>query len=354
MSTCIQASDWLGTQRLLIAKRVAAICSDLLSGSGHRDKIAPASVESRIADHISHISEALAVDSPEMFGDYLDWARGYSEAHGVSTRRFREELVALRQYFADRSADDPLDPVCRLLDESLAGLPRSGTGEPRSFLDDPQAPLAGLAREYLERLLDGDRRSASCLILAAAERGTPVADLYLHVFQRCQYEIGRLWQVNRLSVAQEHYCTAATQLIMSQLYPYVFAGERRGRTLLATAVQGDLHELGIRMVADLFEMHGWDTHYLGADTPIEAVVGTVRLHRPNVLSISATLSGHVRQVTELVREVRECHECKNVKIIVGGHAFRCSGTLWRKTGADATACDALDAIRVADELCPAV
>ena len=28
------------------------------------------------------------------------------------------------------------------------------------------------------------------------------------------------------SVAQEHYCTASTQLIMSQLYPYIFRSDR--------------------------------------------------------------------------------------------------------------------------------
>jgi len=58
--------------------------------------------------------------------------------------------------------------------------------------------------------------------------------------------------MNEVSVAQEHYCTAATQLIMSQLYPHIFAGEKTERTLIATCVAGDLHEIGIRMVSDLF------------------------------------------------------------------------------------------------------
>ena len=63
-------------------------------------------------------------------------------------------------------------------------------------------------------------------------------------------EVGRLWQMNRLSVAQEHYVTAATQLIMSQLYPLVFRTARRDRRIVAACVGGELHELGVRMVAD--------------------------------------------------------------------------------------------------------
>ena len=100
-------------------------------------------------------------------------------------------------------------------------------------------------------------------------------DVYLHVFQRSQYEIGRLWQSNQISVAQEHLCTAATQLIMSQLYPFIFGTERRNRRVVAACVGGDLHEIGIRMVADFFEMDGWDTFYLGANVPITDIVQTV-------------------------------------------------------------------------------
>jgi len=111
-------------------------------------------------------------------------------------------------------------------------------------------PLSPLAHQYFAALLRGERHVSSRLVLDAVAAGTPVKEIYLHVFQPAQYEIGRLWQTNRISVAQEHYCTAATQLVMSQLYPQVFATTKNGRTLVATCVAGDLHEIGVRMVAE--------------------------------------------------------------------------------------------------------
>jgi methanogenic corrinoid protein MtbC1 len=63
-------------------------------------------------------------------------------------------------------------------------------------------------------------------------------------------------------VAQEHYCTAATQLIMSQLSPRLFGRDRIGRRLVVTCVGDELYELGMHMVADFFEMEGWDA-YMG-------------------------------------------------------------------------------------------
>ncbi|MCL5780766.1 MAG: B12-binding domain-containing protein [Firmicutes bacterium] len=101
-------------------------------------------------------------------------------------------------------------------------------------------------------MLKGERHQASHLILDTVKNGIVIKDLYLHVFQRTQYEIGRLRQSNIITVAQEHYCTAVTQLIMSQLYPYIFRTKKNGLRMVATCVAGELHEIGIRMAADAY------------------------------------------------------------------------------------------------------
>lgn len=214
----------------------------------------------------------------------------------------------------------------------------------------PDAPLANLTRSYLTALLDGDRRQASTLVLDAVATGIPVKDIYLHVFQRAQYEVGRLWQVHDISVAQEHYCTAATQLIMSQLYPHIFSVASTGGTFVATCVSGDLHEIGVRMVADFFEIDGWNTYYLGANTPDADVVAAVIERKADLLGISATISGHLRAVSALIKAVRANDACRHVTILVGGYPFAVAPDLWREVGADGTALDAQAAIVLAGQL----
>ncbi len=221
--------------------------------------------------------------------------------------------------------------------------------QPRSYLDGPAA-VAQLARAYLQALLHGDRQAAARLVLDAAEQGTPVKDLYLHLFQPVQREIGRLWQINRVSVAQEHYCTAATQLIMSQLYPSVFSSEKIGRTLVLTCVAGELHELGARMVADFFEMDGWDTFFSGANTPADEVVRILVEREADLLGISVTIDWHVEAAGRLIAAVRERPECAALHILVGGNAFNAAPDLWQRLGADGTAADAQAAIETAVQL----
>ncbi len=54
--------------------------------------------------------------------------------------------------------------------------------------------------------------------------------LYLDLFQPAQRELGRLWLLRKIGVAQEHFASAATQRLISARRPALFAGaEPSGR-----------------------------------------------------------------------------------------------------------------------------
>ena len=154
--------------------------------------------------------------------------------------------------------------------------------------------------------------------------------------------------MNQMSVAEEHFCTAATQLIMSQLYPNIFNTKKNGRRLVATGVGGELHEIGLRMVADFFEMEGWDTYYLGSNTPAPSIVRTLTERKTDILAISATMTFHVKLVAELIERVRAIDSGRHIKVMVGGYPFNIEPELWREVNADGYAPNAKQAILVAN------
>lgn len=205
-----------------------------------------------------------------------------------------------------------------------------------------------LARGYLDDLLQGNRAAASQRIMRAVDQGVSLQDLYLEVFQWTLHEVGRLWESNQASVAQEHVVTASTQLIMSQLYPRIFSTARNGRNLLGLCVEGDLHEVGLRMVCDFFEMEGWDTLFLGANTIEDGLIEMIRERRPDVVAISATIKAHVGSVKQIVARIRQ--EKLPCKILVGGRPFQFEQDLWKEVGADGVAGNALEAVEVGKRL----
>ncbi len=300
------------------------------------------------AYHLAYLAQAVSLASPALYTDYLGWVKVVLAQRKVDPADLAFHLDCLRDVLLERLSAETHAAILEVLEPALAALPTLPTEVP-SFIE-PEAPLAPLAHQYLQALLRGDRQTAQQLVHEAVEGGTSVRDLYLHLFQRTQREIGRLWQTNQVNVAHEHYCTAATQLIMSQLYPRIFAHGRSGGTLVATCVAGDLHELGIRMIADFFEMAGWDTYYLGANTPTDSVVETVMARRADVLAISATIAYHLPQVEGLIQRIRSTPKLAATKILVGGYPFNAMPELWRTVGADGHVVDAEGVVALAERL----
>ncbi len=297
--------------------------------------------------HLQYLSEAIRLSEPRLFAEYIAWVKTLFEGLELHPEALATVLRYTKEVIQETYADDISSLANMCID---AGLGRVGaTSEEMPSFISSEAPLADLARRYLDALLDAQRHAASRLVLDAVQEGTGVKDIYTHVFQTSQREIGRLWQTNQISVAQEHYCTASTQLIMSQLYPQIFATEKVGRRLVATCVGGELHEMGVRMVADFFEMEGWDTYYLGANTPADSIIKAVSDQRAHVLAVSVTMTFHAHLLSELISRVREKFEDR-VKTLVGGYPFNLAPDLWRKVDADGYAPDAQAAIAMANRL----
>jgi MerR family transcriptional regulator, light-induced transcriptional regulator len=221
-------------------------------------------------------------------------------------------------------------------------------GNPNFLFED--SPLSHHASDFLDMLLAGRRDTATRLILDLVERGTTVKDIYLDIFQVTQREVGRLWEINQVTVAQEHFCSAATQMIMAQLYPHIFNAEKIGRRMVATCVGSELHEIGVRMVTDFFEMEGWDTYYLGSNMPTSGIITSIEEQHVDLLGISATMYFHVGAVKELIAEVRASNAGQHIKILVGGYPFIATPSLAEKVGADGFGRDAVQAIALANHL----
>jgi len=208
-------------------------------------------------------------------------------------------------------------------------------------MPEPEATSSLLkARDlFLKALLEGDRKAAVDVALGAVEAGAAVSDFYVDVVQEALYEVGRLWEANVISVSREHLATSISQFVIGRLYEHLpQATFVRGRFLL-TGIEGELHQVGGLMVADLLESDGWVVKFLGTDVPVPDVLEAVEEHRPDVLGISCTMLHNVQKVASLVASVRERFGDRSPRIVVGGGAFRSAPERAAKLGADGWAPD---------------
>ncbi len=293
--------------------------------------------------HLDFLAEALALGEPSLFRHHAAWVKALFVGLG-----FREDAAVGAFECMGEALRETLSPgdyalVRPYVEDGIASAAEAPT-EPPSFLTDG-APHGCLTRSYLQALLAGDRERATRLVLGALEDGTPVREIYLHVFQPVQREIGRLRQANRISVAKEHYCTAATQLLLARLFPHLMGGSHDKGCAVVACASGELHEMGARMVADFLEMDGWDTYYVGANAPVGSVVDAVQERGASLLAVSTTMVPHLRHARELVKAAKACRA--GLAVIVGGYPFNVAPGLWQAVGADGWAEDAKGAVDVA-------
>lgn len=298
--------------------------------------------------HLEGLEGAVSFDSPTLFVDYLQWAKILLHSLSIPVEHLVHFLRGLSEIIEFAFPKVHRETILKILNGGLDQF-ASLELECEPALEESNE-LGVEAKIYLDSLLRGERQKATDQILELAEAGVGVGDIYLHIFSRSQQEIGRLWQTSQISVAKEHFCTALTQAIMARLWSYMIREESEGKRMIVTCITGDQHELGGRMLADFFEMAGWDTYFFGANTPISGILESAKEHKADVLSISVTMPHLLDNVRELISLVRQDADLSELKILVGGYPFRAESKLWKAVGADGSAETARDAVKVVNEI----
>jgi len=207
-----------------------------------------------------------------------------------------------------------------------------------------------LRQRFLEAQLAGDRRKALELISTAApsERFSP-AVLRAHVIRPAQAEIGRLWETNAISIAQEHMATAISHLALAALFERDAPRPPNGCKVIVACVEGELHEFPARLVADEFDVAGFDVRFLGASVPADHLVSMITRERPALIVLSATLALHADSVRRTVARIRE-KTGREIPIAIGGQVCEWVASLAGELDATLTGCDALTLVDDASEL----
>lgn len=197
---------------------------------------------------------------------------------------------------------------------------------------------------FLRSILAGERRRAESYARRVTEQhGVPA--LYEAVVRPALEDVGALWHSGAITVADEHLATATAQSAIAALYPLV-PWPARGRAVAVIACpEGERHDLGARMVADLLALDEWDERFLGADVPVEDLARKVRALRPRLVCLSVTLPFHLPALRSAIALIRA--SSPNVNLLVGGRATVDQPDVPESLGADAVARSASEAVEVA-------
>ena len=300
------------------------------------------------AQKVMELSAALAAGEPRLFRDCMAWSVKAMQARQLQNDDLEKStnslLAALRQLLNDEQQR----LITSYIDIAESELQLDTLANEILALD-PGLETDRIAILYLQAVIVGNIHSGMDIVIDQVDNGMSVQDAYLKVLLPAQQEVGRLWHMNKLSIAEEHLVTSTTQRLMAVLAGTVAHGNDNGLTAIAAAVAGNAHELGIRTIAYLLEFSGWKTIYLGSDVPGADLPATVNCFDADLVLLSTSLSSQLKTLRATINQIRRDSN-RPVKIMVGGNGFAGAPELWRNIGADAYAVDAEQAVALANTI----
>lgn len=170
---------------------------------------------------------------------------------------------------------------------------------------------------FYNALLDGDKDKCTHLVQSLIEDGANLKDIYVELFQKSLYRIGKLWDDNKLLIPEEHMATQIVESLISRFAPT--AQTDLARKAVVTCIDKEFHDIGARMVAHVFEHGGWKTYFLGASVPTKEIIKFVKQIDPEVIALSWSLYLNLGRFLEVVDHLTKFFPTKH--IIVGGQAL---------------------------------
>ena len=177
-----------------------------------------------------------------------------------------------------------------------------------------------IQKQFLDGLLVGNRLVCSEIINNLVSEKIGINDIYESVIRAALYDVGELWERGEISVASEHMASAIVESILNELYSKIISKSRMNNTVVASSVEREAHQIRIKMVADIFEIHGWNVHFLGANTPLNDLIKFIEIVNPKIVALSMSIFFHINLLEEVIERIRALFP--ETLIIVGGQGLR--------------------------------
>lgn len=198
-------------------------------------------------------------------------------------------------------------------------------------------------------VLDGDAQATVAAATEAVAAGVSPSAILTEALIPAMEEVGNLFACGEYFVPELLMAARAMSAAVEVLRPsLVTSGYEAAGTVVIGTVQGDLHDIGKRLVAMMLEGSGFDVVDLGTDVAPEQFIAAARDSGAAIIALSALLSTTLPAMQSTVEALRAAALGDTVRVIVGGAPV--TDEFARRIGADGYAPDAPGAAALARRL----
>jgi len=119
-------------------------------------------------------------------------------------------------------------------------------------------------------------------------------------------------------------------------------------TIVIGTIEGDIHDIGKRIVATMLRVYGFEVHDLGRDVPINDFIDKAKETDADIVGSSSLMTTTMSGQKILEEKLHKAGLRDKIKTMIGGAA--CTQEWANKIGADCYAEDANETVLKAKEL----
>lgn len=200
-----------------------------------------------------------------------------------------------------------------------------------------------------ESVIKGDIKVAVAETQSALDAGVGVQDILNKGLIATMDEVGERYSKGLIFVPQMLRSARAMQECTKLLKPFFQEGDvtSKGKVLIGT-VNGDLHDIGMNLVAMMMEGAGFTVTSLGVNVSPEKFVQKTQEIEPDIVAMSALLSTTMPAMPRTIEALQKAGLRDKVKVMIGGAPV--TKEYAQKIMADSYASDAGSAVAKAKKL----
>lgn len=207
-----------------------------------------------------------------------------------------------------------------------------------------------LVKQAMQAVIDGDEEAAEAVANKVIAEGINPVEIINEGLTPGMTQVGDGFANEEIPlpgvlVAAEAMTKAIA--IMEPHIPKQDAGESVGTVVIGT-IEGDIHDIGKRIVATMLRVYGFDVHDLGRDVPIDNFVEKAIEAKADIVGSSSLMTTTMVGQRVLEEKLQKAGVRDKVKTMIGGAA--CTQDWADKIGADCYAEDANETVLKAKEL----
>jgi 5-methyltetrahydrofolate--homocysteine methyltransferase len=130
-------------------------------------------------------------------------------------------------------------------------------------------------------------------------------------------QVGEKFQRNEIYLPDVLIAARAMTAGMQHLRSYFLSGDihHKGRIVMGT-VAGDLHDIGKKIVAMIFEGGGWKVIDCGVDVSEESFIEAIDHYSPQAVGLSALLTTTMVSMEQITKKIKSAFP--DVLVVIGG------------------------------------